>query len=123
VIRVAAFGDCHFAADAAGTMRPALARLDDDADVLLLAGDLTRVGEPAEATALAGELVDVTIPIVAVLGNHDFHTDQEERVADVLVDAGVHVLEGDAVMLDTPGGSLGVAGVKGFGTGFPGAMC
>jgi Icc-related predicted phosphoesterase len=123
VIRVAAFGDCHFAADAAGTMRPALALLDDDADVLLLAGDLTRVGEPAEASALAGELVDVTIPIVAVLGNHDFHTDQEERVADVLVDAGVHVLDGDAVVLDTPGGSLGVAGVKGFGTGFPGAMC
>jgi Icc-related predicted phosphoesterase len=123
VIRVAAFGDCHFAADAAGTMRPALALLDDDADVLLLAGDLTRVGEPAEATALAGELVDVSIPIVAVLGNHDFHTDQEERVADVLVDAGVHVLDGDAVVLDTPGGSLGVAGVKGFGTGFPGAMC
>jgi Icc-related predicted phosphoesterase len=123
VIRVAAFGDCHFAADAAGTMRPALALLDDDADVLLLAGDLTRIGEPAEASALAGELVDVTIPIVAVLGNHDFHTDQEERVADVLVDAGVHVLDGDAVVLDTPGGSLGVAGVKGFGTGFPGAMC
>jgi 3',5'-cyclic AMP phosphodiesterase CpdA len=71
VIRIAAFGDCHFAADAAGTMRPALAHLGDNADVLLLAGDLTRLGTPEEAEVLARELVDVPIPMAAVLGNHD----------------------------------------------------
>jgi Icc-related predicted phosphoesterase len=122
VIRVAAFGDCHFAADAAGTLRPALAHLSDNADVLLLAGDLTRVGTPEEASVLAAELVDVGVPIAAVLGNHDYHDDQEKAVTDVLVEAGVHVLEGTSVVLDTPAGSVGIGGVKGFGTGSP-ARC
>lgn len=123
MIRIAAFGDCHFAPDAAGTLRRELAHLCERADVLLLAGDLTRIGEPAEAEALAEELADVTVPIAAVLGNHDHHVDREKEVADVLVEAGVHVLEGTSVVLDTAHGSVGVAGVKGFGTGFPGAMC
>ena len=123
MIRVAAFGDCHFAADAAGTLRPELAHLHERADVLLLAGDLTRVGAPEEAEALAAELRDVGIPIAAVLGNHDFHTDRDKEVADVLTEAGIAVLEGDAVVFDTDHGTVGVAGVKGFGTGFPGAMC
>lgn len=123
MIRVAAFGDCHFAADAAGSLRPALAHLSDNADVLLLAGDLTRVGMPEEAEVLATELVDVGVPIAAVLGNHDYHDDREKAVADVLADAGVQVLEGSSVVLSTAAGSVGVAGVKGFGTGFPGAMC
>ena len=123
MIRIAAFGDCHFARDAAGSLRPELARVSERADVLLLAGDLTRVGAPEEAEVLAAELDDVTVPIAAVLGNHDFHTDREKEVADVLGEAGVHVLEGTSVVLSTPNGSVGVAGVKGFGTGFPGAMC
>lgn len=123
MIRIAAFGDCHFAADATGTLRPELAHVDETADVLLLAGDLTRVGTPEEAGALAGELTDVSVPIAAVLGNHDFHCDREKEVADVLREAGVVVLEGDGVVLETTAGSVGVAGVKGFGTGFPGAMC
>lgn len=123
MIRIAAFGDCHFAEDAVGTLAPALSHLVDHADVLLLAGDLTRVGTDAEAEALARELRDVSVPIAAVLGNHDYHSDREKDVADVLREAGIHVLEGDAVVLDTPAGTVGVAGVKGFGTGFPGAMC
>jgi Icc-related predicted phosphoesterase len=123
VIRIAAFGDCHFAADAAGSLRSELERVAERADVLLLAGDLTRVGAPEEAEALAAELTDAGVPIAAVLGNHDFHTDREKEVADILEDAGVHVLEGSSVVLSTPHGTVGVAGVKGFGTGFPGAMC
>jgi Icc-related predicted phosphoesterase len=123
VIRVAALADCHFARDAAGTLRPELAHLNERADVLLLAGDLTRVGAPEEAEVLAGELADVEIPIAAVLGNHDHHTDRDKEVADVLADAGIRVLEGEATVLDTSNGTVGVAGVKGFGTGFPGAMC
>lgn len=123
MIRVAAFGDCHFAPDAAGTLAPVLATVVDQADVLLLAGDLTRVGSVEEAEALVLELGDVEVPIAAVLGNHDYHSDCDREVAEVLRGAGVHVLDGDAVVLETVAGRVGVAGVKGFGTGFPGAMC
>ena len=122
MIRVAAVGDVHFAADVTGSLRPQLDRVHEHADVLLLAGDLTRVGLPEEAKALADELAGVRIPTVAVLGNHDYHADCEEEVTNVLASAGVRVLEGDSVELDVAGGErLGVAGVKGFGVGFPGA--
>ena len=121
MIRIAAVGDVHFGLDAIGTWRPELDPVCDDADVLLLAGDLTRVGLPEEAEALAAEIDGISIPIVAVLGNHDFHTDCEKEVVDVLETAGVRVLEGQAVELDVGGQRLGVAGVKGFGIGFPGA--
>jgi Icc-related predicted phosphoesterase len=123
VIRIAAFGDCHVGIDSRGTLAPALARVDDDADVLLLAGDLTRVGTPEEADVLADELEAVHVPVVAVLGNHDFESDAQDEVVGVLSSRGVTMLDGDAVVLDTGAGTLGVAGVKGFGTGFPGAMC
>jgi Icc-related predicted phosphoesterase len=123
VIRVAAFGDCHFAADATGTLRPELGHLAERADILLIAGDLTRVGAPEEAEALVGELCGVGVPIVTVLGNHDFHVDSEKEVTAILEGAGVIVLEGDAVTVESAHGPIGVAGVKGFGTGFPGAMC
>jgi Icc-related predicted phosphoesterase len=121
VIRVAAIADVHFGVDAVGTWRPELDAVCDDADVLLIAGDLTRVGIPEEAEALTAELDGITIPILSVLGNHDFHSDCEKEVTRVLEVAGVHVLEGDAVTLDVDGGQLGVAGVKGFGVGFAGA--
>jgi Icc-related predicted phosphoesterase len=123
VIRVAAFGDCHVGVDSRGTLAPALARVDDDADVLLLAGDLTRIGTPEEADVLADELQPVHVPVVAVLGNHDYESDAQDQVVGVLTSRGVTVLDGDAIVLDTGDGTLGVAGVKGFGTGFPGAMC
>ena len=122
MIRIAAIGDVHFAADAAGTLKPCWDDVHDDADVLLLAGDLTRLGTPDEAEALARELDGVRVPIVAVLGNHDHHSDEEKQVTAVLEDAGVRVLEGESTVVDLPTGErLGVAGVKGFGTGFPGA--
>ena len=121
MIRIAAVGDIHFAADAAGTLRPQLAAVHEEADVLLLAGDLTRLGLPEEAEVLCEELADVQVPIVSVLGNHDLHADRAKEVVDVLGGAGVRVLEGDAVTLDLGSCTLGVAGVKGFGVGFPGA--
>ncbi len=121
MIRVAAMADVHFGADAVGTLRPHLTHLAGQADVLLIAGDLTRVGDPAEARLLLDELRDVAVPIVAVLGNHDYHRDQVPVIADALQEAGVHLLEGDAVTLDTAGGRVSVAGVKGFGGGFAGA--
>ena len=124
MIRVAAFGDVHVGVDSRGTLRPHLAHVQENADVLLLAGDLTRLGTVDEAEVLAEELADVGVPVAAVLGNHDYHSDCEKDVAYALESVGIRVLEGDATVLETAsGGRVGVAGVKGFGTGFPGAMC
>lgn len=98
-----------------------LASASDDADILLLAGDLTRVGSPAEARVLAGEIAGLPIPVVAVLGNHDYHSDLQAEVSEVLRQAGVWVLEGDSVVVELGSTSIGVAGGKGFGGGFMGA--
>src|SRR5215213_1983054 len=109
VIRVAAVGDIHFGHDSAGTMRPHLADIADHSDILLLAGDLTRLGDPDEAAVLAAELADVPVPIVAVLGNHDYHSDQEKAVTDVLEGAGVCVLEGTSTVVEVAGTAVGIA--------------
>lgn len=121
MIRVAAVGDIHFGQDSAGTLRPHLDDIAEHADVYLLAGDLTRLGDPDEAAVLAGELRGVTVPVVAVLGNHDYHSDQEKAVTDVLEGVGVRVLEGTSTVIDVGGTPVGIAGVKGFGSGFAGA--
>jgi Icc-related predicted phosphoesterase len=121
VIRLAASGDLHFGLESAGSLRPQLEELPDRADVLLLAGDLTRHGEPDEAAVLADELRELPLPIVAVLGNHDYHADREKEIRAVMEDAGVRVLEGEATVVETPGGRVGVAGTKGFGGGFIGS--
>ena len=120
-LRVAAVGDIHVGTDSAGRLRPHLERIGAEAEVLLLAGDLTRVGEPEEAAVLVDELDGVNVPVLAVLGNHDYHSGQEKVVTAMLEDAGVQVLEGDGVVVDTAAGPVGVAGVKGFGGGFAGA--
>ena len=121
MIRVAAAGDLHFGTDSAGKLRPRLEHLPDHADLLLLAGDLTRYGDPNEAAVLADELKDLPIPIFAVLGNHDYHLGQENAVREVLERAGVQVLEGEGTVVDVNGQRVGVAGTKGFGGGFAGA--
>jgi Icc-related predicted phosphoesterase len=120
VIRVAAVGDLHMDQDVVGRFRPALERLPDQADVLLLAGDLTRHGTESEARCVAEEFGGVGVPVVTVLGNHDYHCDQVPQVVSVLADAGITVLEGNATVVDCPAGLLGVAGAKGFGGGFAG---
>jgi Icc-related predicted phosphoesterase len=121
VIRVAAVADVHAGTDSEGTIRPMVRDIGDHADVLLIAGDLTRVGDPDEARVLAGELAGTSVPVVAVLGNHDLHMSRQREVVEVLSAAGVVVLEGDSGVLDVGGVTLGIAGVKGFGGGFPGA--
>ena len=121
MIRVAAVADIHAGTDSAGTFKPALAGIEEKADVLLLAGDLTRVGAPDEAKVLADELRDTPIPMIAVLGNHDHHAGREREVTAILEDAGVLVLEGQGTVVPVNGSRLGVAGVKGFGGGFAGA--
>jgi Icc-related predicted phosphoesterase len=121
VIRVAAAGDLHFGPDSAGTFRPAVEALEGRADVLVLAGDLTKLGRPEEAAVLAAELRDAPVPVVAVLGNHDYHSDRQDEVRRALEGVGVTVLEGEATVLGVNGRRLGVAGAKGFGGGFAGA--
>ena len=121
MIRVAAVGDLHYGRDSAGTCAIDPGDLRDNADLLLLAGDLTRVGSPTEAALLAGELIDVEVPKFAVLGNHDFHSDAAPAVAETFTDAGFDVLEGTGTVVGVNGATIGVAGTKGFGGGFAGA--
>jgi len=121
MIRVAAAGDLHFGADLRGTLRPHLESLLERADLLLLAGDLTRVGDPGEAAILAEELGDPPLPVVAVLGNHDYQSDREAEVRKLLSESGIQVLEGESVVIEFDGQRVGIAGSKGFGGGFAGA--
>ncbi len=121
MIRVAAVADIHVGTDSPGTLKPALVGIEDKADVLLIAGDLTRVGAPDEAKVLADELRDTVVPIIAVLGNHDHHAGRDREVTSIITDAGVTMLEGNATVVPVNGSRLGVAGVKGFGGGFAGA--
>lgn len=118
MIRVAAVGDLHVAADGVPQWRRALRPVSVQADVLLLAGDLTQTGREAETHALLETLDVVSIPIVAVLGNHDYHADRQEHLRETLVGRGVTVLEGGAVVLAVGDVRLGVVGTKGFGGGF-----
>ena len=121
MIRVAAVADLHFGTDSRGALRPSLETLDQRADLLLIGGDLTRRGRPAEAQVLADELRGLPVPVVAVLGNHDYEVNQEAEVRSRLEAAGVRVLEGEGLSLDINGARLGIAGTKGFGGGFRGA--
>ncbi|MFI5683447.1 metallophosphoesterase [Streptomyces sp. NPDC051636] len=121
MIRVAAVGDIHMGPESQGVLRPSFETLPDCADVLLLAGDLTRHGTPDEAQVVAREIKDLGVPVVAVLGNHDHHDDRPDEVSAILRDAGAHVLEGQAaVVTGGDGYRIGVAGTKGFGGGFVG---
>ena len=121
MIRIAAAGDLHFGSDSKGTLRPRLGHLAERADLFLLAGDLTRLGQPEEARILADELAEPPIPTVAVLGNHDHHSDRQDHVRSVIEGASVTVLEGEATTIEVAGVRVGIAGTKGFGGGFAGA--
>jgi Icc-related predicted phosphoesterase len=115
VVRVAAVGDFHCGEKDGGMYREAFARVNDEADVLLLAGDLTRRGTPAEIAVVIGELQEVRIPILAVLGNHDHESGQPEKVNEALRTRGVHLLDEAPFELNE---HVGFAGVKGYMGGF-----
>ena len=121
MIRLAAVGDVHVGADSVGLHRPHWIHVSEHADLFLLAGDLTRHGEPEEAAVLAGELTDLGVPVIAVLGNHDYQSDRQDEIRGVLEGAGVTVLEGESTVVDVEGTRVGIAGSKGFGGGFVGA--
>ena len=113
-VRLAAVGDLHCTKTSQGAFQPMFARISEAADMLLLAGDITDYGLPEEARIAARELAALRLPIVAVLGNHDYESGKEDEVRQILVDAGVVVLDGDACEIN----GIGIAGVKGFGGGF-----
>jgi Icc-related predicted phosphoesterase len=113
-LRIAALADLHFARQPQASLVPLLEQIAREADVLLLCGDLTHHGLAEEAIALTKELTNVGVPMIAVLGNHDFHSDQQDEIRRVLTDVRVHVLDGDAVEIK----GVGFAGVKGFMGGF-----
>lgn len=120
MIRIAAIGDVHFGVDAEGMWAPHWSRVGEDADVLLLAGDLSRRGLAAEAEALCRELRGIEIPIVSVLGNHEFEDDGQDEFRRILEQHGITVLEGETFSCTVNGTSFGVAGTVGFVGGFPG---
>jgi Icc-related predicted phosphoesterase len=113
-MRIAAVGDLHCRKDAAGTIAPHLAPVNDLADVLLLCGDLTDYGLAEEAHVLVKELSVVRLPMIAVLGNHDWESGVPHEVTHILREAGIQVLDGDSCELR----DVGFAGVKGFIGGF-----
>ncbi len=121
MIRIAAVGDIHVKEDGRGKLRPHFLSLRDRADILLLAGDLTHLGTIAEAEVLAAELRDIRVPVVAVLGNHDYHAGVAADVRRVMESIGVVMLEGEHTTIELAGATLGIAGTKGFGGGFHGA--
>jgi uncharacterized protein len=121
VIRIAAAGDVHASEATRERVLGAFAKVEDDADVILLAGDLTTTGEPEQARVLADACRSVSIPIFAVLGNHDVHADRVDELRAILDEAGVHVLDRAWRTCTIAGLELGVVGAKGFVGGFPGS--
>jgi Icc-related predicted phosphoesterase len=119
MIKVAAAGDIHAGGPDQERLAEAIAEAGRDADLILLAGDLTLHGEPEEARSLAEAVRGVETPIVAVLGNHDWHANRRDEVVAILSEAGIRLLDRDWAVLDVAGTKVGVVGVKGFVGGFP----
>jgi Icc-related predicted phosphoesterase len=119
-LRIAAVGDVHLGEDLRGRYRARLDGIEERADVLVIAGDLTRHGTPEEGRVVVDEFRDLPIPVVMVLGNHDYHSDAQGEIASMLRDVGIRVLMDESVVIDCNGTRLGIAGGKGFGGGFAG---
>ena len=113
-LRVAAIGDLHVQEDSVAPYREMFIEVSSHADVLLLCGDLTNFGKTTEAEILAEDIKSCTIPVLGVLGNHDYECGQPEEVARILHEAGMIVLDEQAHEID----GVGFAGVKGFLGGY-----
>src|SRR4051812_38101597 len=117
-IRVAAAGDIHAGSAERDRVTETFRRVEEQADLILLAGDLTQHGQVDEVCVVADACRELDVPIVAVLGNHDWQSDRPGDLARALAGAGVVVLERSHTILPVGGVSVGVAGVKGFVGGF-----
>jgi Icc-related predicted phosphoesterase len=120
-VRIAAAGDMHCQPSRAEEALEAFSRLAGEIDVLLLAGDLTTHGQPEQAQVLADACRDLDIPIFAVWGNHDWHSNQIEEIRPILEDAGITILDRDTATVCVGSTEIGVVGLKGFVGGFPGS--
>jgi Icc-related predicted phosphoesterase len=118
VKRIAAVGDIHVRDTDQGQWTDFFRDVSANADVLLLCGDLTDHGRATEAEVLAVELRSCTIPVIAVLGNHDYDHNEQDEIRKALALANIHILDGDMLVI----GNVGFVGVKGFGGGFDRAM-
>jgi Icc-related predicted phosphoesterase len=113
-MRIAALADLHFTTAAYEGIKTLMERVRDDADVLLLAGDLTNYGKASEMEPLLNVLVRLRLPVIAVLGNHDYESGQEAELMKMMTEEGIKVLDGTAYERD----GVGFAGTKGFIGGF-----
>jgi uncharacterized protein len=120
-VRIAAAGDIHCHEGNREETKAAFATLEDRADLVLLAGDLSTHGEPEQADILANAVRDVDLPIFAVLGNHDWHVNRAPEFIAGLEEAGITVLERSCATPCVAGVEIGIVGCKGFVGGFPGS--
>src|SRR5438105_7460407 len=114
IVRIAAIADLHYTAEDKASLVPIVTEMAEAADIVLICGDLTHHGLAEEAIELAKDLSAVRAPIIAVLGNHDCHSDQQEEIKRALKGSPIQILDGDAVEVR----GIGFAGVKGFASGF-----
>src|SRR5947209_17814815 len=120
-LRIAAAGDIHCSESRRTEIAEAVAALEGMADIVLLAGDLTTHGEPEQAAILADACAPLSLPVLAVLGNHDWHADRRDELVAALERGGIQVLDRDWTVCAAGGLDVGVVGVKGFVGGFPGS--
>jgi Icc-related predicted phosphoesterase len=120
-VRIAAAGDIHCAEPLRERIALAFAAVEGQADLVLLAGDLTTHGAPEQAAVLADACRGLRVPVVAVLGNHDYHENRCDEVITVLSEAGIHVLQRESAIFEVGELEVGIVGAKGFVGGFPGA--
>jgi Icc-related predicted phosphoesterase len=113
-MRIAATADLHFSPQSYAKLKDQFERVRDEADVLVLAGDLTNYGQPTEMEPLLNVLVRLRLPTIVVLGNHDYESGKEEELSQMMTTAGIKVLNGSAYERD----GVGFAGTKGFVGGF-----
>ena len=118
ITRIAAVGDLHVRESDKGKWVEYFKEVSKQADVLLICGDLTDTGDEGEAQVLSEELHACTVPVIAVLGNHDFEKGRHKLIRQMVQKENIHVLDGEAVVI----GDIGFAGVKGFGGGFDNHM-
>jgi uncharacterized protein len=117
-IKVAAAGDIHCAEEERARLQAAFAEADRQADLILLAGDLTTYGEPEQGVVLADVTREIETPIFAVLGNHDWHADRHEELVGALREGGIRLLERGSDTCSVRGVEIGITGTKGFVGGF-----
>ena len=120
-LRVAAAGDVHCRESRRSELQDAFSKLDETADLVLLAGDLTTHGEPEEASILVDCCRGLKAQVIGVLGNHDWHAGRQEELVGILAGGGIQILSRSHTVCRINGLEVGVVGTKGFVGGFPGS--